>query len=128
MGKLLQYQAYAERCAMQLGVETMPLLRWSGEPCTVRGRSHAHCHIKDGAYPRGTICLSRTWFAAASTRERRHCLGHEVVHLAVKSNHKTPTFDRRMVVLGLANLTLALPGKEDVLGDMLRRLVVNMQA
>ncbi|MFA5967410.1 MAG: cell division FtsA domain-containing protein [Patescibacteria group bacterium] len=33
-----------------------------------------------------------------------------------------------MVVLGLANLTLALPGKEDVLGDMLRRLVVNMQA
>ena len=33
-----------------------------------------------------------------------------------------------MVVLGLANLTLALPGKEDILGDMLRRLVVNMQA
>ncbi len=32
------------------------------------------------------------------------------------------------VVLGLANLTLVAPRKDDVLGDMLRRLVVNMQA
>jgi cell division protein FtsA len=32
-----------------------------------------------------------------------------------------------MVVLGLANLTQDVPGKEDVLGDILRRIVMNMQ-
>ena len=102
MTKLERYQAYADRCADKLSIPHATL-RWSGQPCRVKPSSHAHCHIADGIYPRGTICLNRRWFAEAGAREWHHCIAHEVAHLAVKSPHGSATFDRRMVALGVAN-------------------------
>ena len=102
MNKLEKYQAYANKCADKLGVPH-PNLRWSGPPCSVHPGYYAHCHIADGAFPRGTICLSKKTFARETARIRNHTIAHEVCHLAVKSSHRTPSFDRRMVALGVAN-------------------------
>ncbi len=102
MGKLETYQNYANKCADKLGIPH-PLLRWSAEPCVVKASYHAHCHIVDYEFPRGTICLNKLWFGHATIKQWHHCLAHEVSHLAVKSPHGSPTFDRRMVALGVAN-------------------------
>ena len=102
MNKLDTYQNYANKCAEKLGI-AHPVLRWSGATCQVKGLTHAHCHTRDGEFPRGTICLNRRWFGEASIKQWHHCIAHEVTHLAVKSPHHSPTFDKRMVVLGIAN-------------------------
>ena len=102
MNKLEKYQVYANKCADKLGVPH-PNLRWSGAPCTVAPRCYAHCHTSDGTFPRGTICLRSTALARGTVHEQHGIIAHEVCHLAVKSNHGTPTFDRRMVALGVAN-------------------------
>ncbi len=110
MANLETYQAYADKCAEKLGIKEKPVLRWAGGQygCSLGKRIHAHCHLAEFVGPRnrfarGTICLSHSYFAVFSVKEWRHCLAHEVTHLAVKSAHCTPTFDRRLVALGVAN-------------------------
>ena len=106
MNKLETYQAYADRCAMKLGVIDKVIIQWAGgeKGCKLKKRSHAHCHIgTESKFPRGTICISHSYFARFSVKEWHHTIAHEVTHLAVKSAHHTPTFDRRMVALGIAN-------------------------
>ena len=102
MANLATLKQYANKCADKLGLPA-PVLRWSGEPCKVKSHYHAHCHTKDGEFPRGTICLNKHWFLYASVKQWHHCIAHEVCHLSVKSPHGSPTFDRRLVALGVAN-------------------------
>lgn len=116
MNKLELYQAYADKVAAKLGVTDKVIIQWAGkggidlitytfkqDGCKIGKYTHAHCHVIDGEFPRGTICLSRSYFAKFSIKEWHHCIAHEVTHLAGKSNHGTPTFDRKMVALGVAN-------------------------
>ncbi|KKN70407.1 hypothetical protein LCGC14_0431020 [marine sediment metagenome] len=109
MGKLATYQAYADRCAAKLEVTDKVTLRWAGGlGCRIGKYTYAHCHIAEfvnprSKFPRGNICLSRSYFAKSSVKHWHHCIAHEVAHLAVKSAHRTPTFDRRLVALGVAN-------------------------
>uniref|UniRef100_A0A6H1ZJ52 SprT-like domain-containing protein n=1 Tax=viral metagenome TaxID=1070528 RepID=A0A6H1ZJ52_9ZZZZ len=100
MGKLETYQNYANRCANKIEVQ-YPVLRWSDGKCSCK-RDLAHCHVRDSKFPKGTICLNKSYFAKASIKEWHHTIAHEVAHLAVKSTHRTPTFDRQMVKLGVA--------------------------
>ena len=106
MNKLERYQAYAEKCAVKLGVTDKIVLRWSSEPCKTSKNTLAHCHIKYTEFPRGTICLARDFASAYfnPVKKWHQTVAHEVAHLAVKSAHGTPTFDRRLVALGVANL------------------------
>ena len=110
MAQLETYQAYADKCAEKLGITEKLVLRWAGGQygCPLGKRTHAHCHVAElggprNRFDRGTICLSRSYFATFSVKEWHHCIAHEVTHLAVKSAHHTPTFDRRLVALGVAN-------------------------
>ncbi len=104
MNKLDMYQRYADKCAEKLGITDKIVIRWATtDTCKLSKGTYAHCHVQDGKFPRGTICLSRKWFAKFSVKTWHHCMAHEVAHLAVKSAHRTPTFDRRMVTLGVAN-------------------------
>jgi len=104
MNKLETYQAYANKCADKLGITDRPTIQWAGgDGCRLARRVYAHCHIVDGKFPRGTICISRSYFAKFSVKQWHHTIAHEVAHLAVRSAHRTPTFDRRMVALGVAN-------------------------
>ena len=110
MATLKTYQSYADKVAVKLGVTDLPVLRWEGgkDGCSLSKTTYAHCHIAElvsprNRFPRGTICLNRSYFTKFSVKEWHHCLAHEVTHLAVKSDHHTPTFDRRMVALGVAN-------------------------
>ena len=111
MNKLETYQAYADKCATRLGIADKIVIRWAGSKddgqgirtCKLAPRAYAHCHIVDGWNLRGTICISRKYFAKFSAKEWHHTIAHEIAHLAVKSAHRTPTFDRRMVALGVAN-------------------------
>ena len=107
MNKLEIYQAYADKCASKLGVTDKVVIQWAGgeNGCKLSKRTYAHCHTSDGKYPRGTICLSRRHFTIFGVKQWHHCIAHEVAHLAVKAAHRTPTFDRRMVSLGVANDT-----------------------
>jgi len=103
MATLKTMQAYADRCADRLSVDTRPVLQWSTPDCKLNRWSYAHCHIRDSVYPRGTICLHRKNMAHRGVKDWHHTIAHEVAHLAVKSNHSTATFARRMVALGVAN-------------------------
>ena len=107
---LATLQAYANKCAEKLGITEKLVLRWAGGQygCKLGKTTYAHCHTAEFGSPRnrfsrGTICLSLKWFAGFSIKEWHHCIAHEVAHLAVKSAHYTPTFDRRLVALGVAN-------------------------
>lgn len=102
MNKLESYQIYANKCAEKLAIPH-PILRWAGGTCKCTASFEAHCHVTDGEFPRGTICLNMRAMAYNGIKGVRHTLAHEVVHLSVKSTHDTPTFDRRMVTLGVAN-------------------------
>ena len=104
MKRLETYQAYANKCAAQLGIEHV-VIQWANSEngCKLRRGIYAHCHISNGKFPRGTICLSHKYFANFSVKQWHHTIAHEVVHLAIKSAHNTHTFDRRMVALGVAN-------------------------
>lgn len=105
MDKLETYQAYADKCATKLDVTNKVIVRWAGgkDGCKIRKTTYAHCHIVDTKFPRGTICLNHSYFAKFSVKKWHHTIAHEVAHLAIKSAHRTPTFDRRMVALGVAN-------------------------
>ncbi len=105
MNKLETYRAYADKCATRLSVTNQPVIRWADGKNNDRMQktTHAHCHISNGEFPKGTICLNRNWFARVTLKLKHHCIAHEVTHLAVKSAHRTPTFDRRLVALGVAN-------------------------
>jgi len=100
MGKLETYQNYANNCSDKLGIEHS-VLRWSDKECSCKN-NFAHCHVMDDNLPRGTICLNRRYFAEGSVKDWHHTIAHEIAHLAVKSNHRTPTFDRQLVKLGVA--------------------------
>ena len=102
MATLKTMQVYADKCAERLDIETAPVLRWQTADCKLH-RNYAHCHIRDGEYPKGTICLSRRCIPQMTIKRWHHTIAHEVTHLAVKSNHSTATFARRMVALGVAN-------------------------
>lgn len=73
-----------------------------GGECKVEPRNWAHCHVRDGKCPRGTICISRH-VTKVGVKEWHQLIAHEVTHLAVKSSHKSVTFARRMVTLGQAD-------------------------
>ncbi len=105
MTKLETYQAYANKCASKLDIIDKVVIRWAGgkDGCKLTKRVYAHCHITSTKYPRGTVCISRSHFPKFSVKQWHHTIAHEVAHLAVKSAHRTPTFDRRMVALGVAN-------------------------
>ncbi len=109
MGKLETYQAYADKCAERLNIDCKPVLRWQTKECRLHSTSYAHCHLIDdheppaAPFPRGTVCLSCKRMPAMSIKQWHHTIAHEVAHLAVKSAHHTPTFDRRLVALGVAN-------------------------
>ena len=109
MASLKVMQAYADKCADRLGVDAKPVLRWQTSDCRLRKYVRAHCHIVDNhtppsaPFPRGTICISRKNMAGRTVKQWHYTIGHEVAHLAVKSNHSTGTFARRMVALGVAN-------------------------
>lgn len=102
--KLESLQAYAEKCAAKLGVTDKIVVRWGTVDCPLH-RAYAHCHISNNnpkyPFPRGTICVNRTLRRTA--KQWHHTMAHEVIHLAVKSNHFSPTFAKRMVTLGVAN-------------------------
>ncbi len=105
MNKLETYRTYADKCATKLGVTDKIVIRWGDGNSNDRMQktTHAHCHLTNGDYPRGTICLNHKYFAKFTVKQWHHCIAHEVTHLAVKSPHNTPTFDRRLVILGVAN-------------------------
>lgn len=108
VNKLETYQFYADKCAAKLGIADKVVIKWAGNnkgimACRLARRVYAHCHIVDSWNLRGTICISRSYFAKFSTKQWHHTIAHEVAHLAVKSAHHTPTFDRRLVTLGVAN-------------------------
>lgn len=110
MTKLETYQAYADKGAAKLGITDKVVIQWAGgkDGCKLAKTTYAHCHTADiinprSRFPRGTICISHKYFANFSVKEWHHCIAHEVAHLAVKSAHHTPTFDRRMIILGVAN-------------------------
>ena len=111
MTDLKTLQAYADKCAEKLGITEKVVLRWAGSKndgkgittCKLSKTTYAHCHTSASWNPRGTICLSRKYFTKFSVKQWHHCIAHEVAHLAVKSAHRTPAFDRRMVTLGVAN-------------------------
>ncbi|KKN71481.1 hypothetical protein LCGC14_0420600 [marine sediment metagenome] len=93
MANLKTMQAYANKCAE----------KWQTSDCKLGKWANAHCHILDGEYPRGVICLHHRRIPAKSTKGWHYTIAHEVAHLAVKSNHSTATFARRMVALGIAS-------------------------
>ena len=102
MVKLEAMQRWAERCAEKLGVTDTITLRWGGGECKVKPYHNAHCHVYGDTLPRGTICFNHhvtSW----SIRDWHRLVAHEVAHLAVKSDHNSVTFARRMVALGQAN-------------------------
>jgi len=114
LATLQSLQTWADKVADKLGLAegSRPSLRWADKKCPLSKLGHAHCHVEDAQFPRGTICCSQRRFNLASIKEWHVLITHEVVHLAVKSNHLSATFARRMVMLGQANrqetrLTLA---------------------
>ena len=99
MNKLEKYQNYANKIAEKLGLDTKPIIRWSGGDCLVAKRHNAHCHVQDGEFPKGTICIKQ---GIEKVDYWHQLITHEVTHLAVKSGHSSVTFARRMVELGQA--------------------------
>ena len=101
-------QRYADKIADKLGVDTRPVLRWSGDNCIVANRHSAHCHVRDSQYPQGTICMRKF---NMTVRYMHQVIAHEVTHLAIKSNHSSTTFARKLVRLGQANAREAIRAK-----------------
>ncbi len=119
MANLKTLQLYADKCAVKLGIDVKPVLRWhlSDDMCQMKSYTYAHCHIKDNhGFPRGTICLHKGIPVWHKVSWWHNTIAHEVTHLAVKSNHNTPTFDRRMVTLGVANLNERLNARSSMKG------------
>ena len=100
MNKLETYQKYADKCAGELGITDKVTLRWSGTDCVVASRHAAHCHTGNKTLLRGTICIRRM---RMTIKYWHNLIAHEVSHLAIKSNHNSATFAKRMVALGVAN-------------------------
>ena len=105
MADLKTLQAYANKCSDKLGLPDHPVLRWytKSDGCQMRPSTLAHCHITSDTAPRGTICLQKGKPVWHKVSYWHNTIAHEVSHLAVKSNHSSVTFARRMVTLGVAN-------------------------
>ena len=105
MADLKTLQAYADKCANNLGIAEKPVLRWHTKEyeCSMRPSILAHCHTGNETASRGTICLNRRQPIWTKVSDWHNTIAHEVTHLAVKSNHSSVTFARRMVSLGIAN-------------------------
>ena len=121
--RLEAYQRYAGKCAARLGIEKEYICtRWhdKDDECKMGRMIHAHVHIgsqrmmtKSAGFRRGTICLNRAWFRIFTIKQWHHCIAHEIAHLSVRSNHDTPTFDRKMVQLGVANCSERVNARPD---------------